>query len=145
MKNLYLLFMALTLTACLNSNNSPEKALENYIHAVSSGENSKDFYLEHTTSELRENIESMTDEEFRDFVSLPKISGKKFKVITKTCNEDKCTLTYLLTYTSGENKEFKNEIKKIAVLIRVEDEWKIASASNLKTFIEARKDLLINQ
>lgn len=139
-----LLFIPIFFVSCFNSSSTPESALENYIDKITTSDVDKDFYLDHTTGSLKDSILEMSDDEFNSFKQMPKIAGKKIKIISRACDDVKCTLTYLLTYSSGNEAEFKNEIKKIAVLQKIDDEWKIAQASNLKTYIEAKKDLQIS-
>lgn len=144
MKFLLFFLVLSSFVSCFNSNDTPEKALDNYIKTITKKNTPRSFYLNHTTGSLYKSISEMTDEEFESFKQLPKIAGINLKVITKICDPNKCTLTYVLSFSSGKDLEFSNEIKKIAILELEDEEWKISQVDNLKTFIEGKKELLIS-
>lgn len=144
MIKIYYVLSCLLLVSCIGGNSTPEEALSDYIYTLTKKNVTKDFYLNRTTGKLKESILSMSDEEFNEFNKIPKIKGRKVKVISKVCDELECSLTYLLSYTSGEEITYKNEIKKIALLQKVDGDWKIAEASNLKTYIESQSNIDIS-
>ena len=87
----------------------------------------------------------MTDREFSEFTQNVKYKKKKFKILLKKCDEKKCFITYLLTYTQPvpKNPDFEIDVKKIAEMENIEGEWKIVRVNNVKSYIESTKPLEI--
>ncbi len=136
----------LLFASCTKKTNS-EDVLKGYIKYRFSPAQSKDVLLEKTTGSLNERITSMTDDEFKDFVSMEKFKMRKFVINLKRCSDDQCFITYTLSYDQyqdGERK-YENEVKKIAEIRKVEEIWKIADVSNVKTYIDSKEELKIEK
>lgn len=129
--------------ACSKDMRTPEGALYSYVTDVSQGEPNRDFYMERTTGDLKSFIKGMTDEQFANFNQLPAMSQLKVDIEKKICEGDRCSITYIVKYNqlSGGKLTDKIESKKLAVLLKIEDLWKISNIKDIKTSIEASKQV----
>jgi hypothetical protein len=85
----------------------------------------------------------MSDEDFEKFSDLRGIKSNSFKVISKSCQENKCFLTYSISYkTVSQDKDtFSSEVKKIAEIVFVQGRWLISDVSNIKTYHESNEPI----
>jgi hypothetical protein len=145
MKIVNLVLISTLFVSCFGGQDTPEGALRDYVTKISKSKVDRDFYLDRTAGKLKTAIENMDEEEFEDFNKLPNVKNAKVKVLSKTCDNDTCTLTYLVSYNIYENNKnaFETEVKKIAEMEKEGDEWKITDVSNLKTYIEAKDSINI--
>ncbi|MBC75788.1 MAG: hypothetical protein CME64_07215 [Halobacteriovoraceae bacterium] len=127
--------------ACSPSPKTPDGLLKMVIKDVATKELSKDYFLKHTSGELKSSIEAMDDEELKRSDLLKSISGTKTKILNETCQENSCSITYVVSYKSSKESSFSTETKKIAQLEKVEDKWKISKITHLKTFHEANEPI----
>ena len=136
----------LLLTAC-NRESTPENALEDFINYRFESGQSKEDILEMTTGPLNEKLSSMSEEDLAKFVDVKDLSKRRLKVLIKNCEGDTCYLTYVLRYVQGSEtpKDFSVEVKKIAQVDKVEEKWLLADVSNVKTYIEGKKELRIEE
>ena len=140
------LVMVLLLASCFSKGDSPEAALREFVESRLEKVVSKDFILDHTTGKMRVSVESMSDDEFQKFADLSSYKRDTFKVISKSCQEKRCYLTYSLGYKTLEDKKtsWNSEVKKIAELLWIEGKWLIADVSNIKTYHEASETIEVN-
>ncbi len=140
-------FAILMLLMGCNKESTPESALEEFINYRFESNQNKDEILEMTTGALNEKLSSMSEEELEKFVDVKDLSKRKLKVLIKNCEADTCYLTYVLGYVQGSAtpKDFNVEVKKIAQVNKVEDKWLLADVSNVKTYIESKKELKIEE
>jgi len=143
-KTIILLFL-LFLGACTKKS-TPENALADFINYRFTGGQEKGDLLEMTEGPLKEKIESLEEKALASFLNAKELKKRKLKVLIKSCEEERCYLTYVLNYSQGTEspKEFGVEVKKIAQLERFDKTWKITDVSNVKTYIEGRKDLKVS-
>lgn len=122
---------------------TPEKVLNDFINYRFQTSQSKDSLLDMTTEPLKERIGSLEGKELEEFLNVKDLKKKKLKILVKNCEGQTCFLTYVLGYGQGESnpKDFGVEVKKIAKIEQIGQEWKVAEVSNVKTYIEARKEL----
>lgn len=132
---LFLLFAV----ACLQDDLSPEAALKNFVESRMGNVVTREFVLEKVTGKMRQSLENISDEDFEKFSDLRNVRKDSFKVLSKSCQEKKCFLTYSVSYQTQEKDETKysTEVKKIAELQNEEGRWLIADVSNIKTYHEA--------
>ena len=137
-----LLLVFLLVFGCSKSE-SPEEKLQEFVDYRFQTNQSKDKLLSYLTGKLHSAIESMSEEEFGKFIENLKYKKKKFKIVLKKCSDEKCFITYVLSYTQPvpKNPDFEVEVKKIAEMERVEDQWKISNVSNVKSYIEGMKPI----
>ena len=132
-------FFLVFLTACFESGNSPESALKEFIEVRLEKNVGRSDILDKLTGKMRISIESMDDEDYQKFSDLRQYKRESFRIISKSCQEKRCYVTYALSYrTAPENKAtWTSEVKKIVELHWVEGKWLIADVSNIKTYHES--------
>jgi hypothetical protein len=99
----------------------------------------REFVLERVTGTMKQSLENISDEEFTKFADLRHVKKDSFKVLSKSCQEKKCFLTYSLAYQTSHNDKttFTTEVKKIAEVVSENGKWLISDVSNIKTYHEA--------
>jgi DNA replication initiation complex subunit (GINS family) len=127
------------LSACMQDNQSPESALKSFVEARIGHVVTRAFVLERVTGKMRQSIENVTDEEFANFADLRNVSRNSFKVLSKSCQQKKCFITYSVSYLTKDKDKtiFNSEVKKIAEVVNEEGKWLIADVSNIKTYHES--------
>jgi hypothetical protein len=144
MKYILLSFLWL-LTSCLNSDMSPESALKDFVEGRIGKVVEREFVLERVTGKMLQSFENMTDEDFAKFADMKNIKSESFKILSKSCQEKKCFLTYSVGYMTkdkeGDKVQFVSEVKKIAEMIQVEKKWLISDVSNIKTYHESKEPI----
>lgn len=140
MKYFFLLFL---LAGCFDRGDSPEGALRDFTLARLEKVVERDFVISRTTGKMRVSVESMSDDEFQVFSDLRKYKRDTFKIISKSCQEKRCYVTYSLGYHQSDDskKSWVSEVKKIAEIIWVEGKWLIADVSNIKTYHETTESI----
>lgn len=137
---IFLLLMG-SLYSCTKTHD-PENILREYIGYRFSENQSRGQLLEMTTGELQQNIEAMNDDEFAQFVNVSRYIKKDVRILTNKCTEAECYITYILKYdivVDDKNKTHSAEIKKVAKLMNVDGDWKVADVNNIKTFFDSQK------
>lgn len=131
------------LTGCLEDSSSPEAALKNFVEARMGNVVTRDYILERVTGKMKQSLENITDEEFSKFADLRNVEKNSFKVISKSCQEKKCFLTYSVSYLTKEKdtSAYTSEVKKIAEVLMEDGKWLIADVSNIKTYHEALRPI----
>jgi hypothetical protein len=127
------------LTGCLEDSSSPEAALKNFVEARMGNVVTRDYVLERTTGSMKQSLENISDEEFTKFADLRNVEKNSFKIISKSCQEKKCFLTYSVSYLTKDKdaSKYTSEVKKIAEVLLEDGKWLIAEVSNIKTYHEA--------
>ncbi len=135
MKFFLLLMLA---SACFDRGETPETVLRDFTNARLSKVVGRDFVLAHTTGKMRVSVEAMDEKEFKVFADLRKYQKESFRIISKSCQETRCYVTYSLGYrqTDGKKTDWVSEVKKIAEILQVEGKWLISDVSNIKTYHE---------
>jgi hypothetical protein len=135
----FILLSLFILTACMEDKKTPEAALKSMVESRMGKIVSREDVLEQVTSPMKESIENMSEEDFVKFSDLKNIERNSFKVLSKSCQEKKCFVTYSLSYTTNtEGKaKFTSEVKKIAEILNVDGKWLISDISNIKTYHES--------
>lgn len=140
MKYLFFAFILVGLFACVESNTkTPEGALQDFIESRMGQVVSKEFVLSRLTGAMLVSFQNMSDEDFAKYADLRNIKSDSFKILTKSCQEKKCFITYSIAYSTKKDstKTFATEVKKIAELNLIDGQWLIADVSNIKTYHEA--------
>lgn len=117
----------------------PEGILKKYIENRFEQNPSKDELLSTLTGKMFAELDGLSDEDFQKFYTNVKYKKRKFKILRKRCTGNQCFITYYIAYLdySESKKGVKTEVKKIAELSKIDDDWKIADVSNIKTYFEA--------
>lgn len=134
----YVLLM-LIVVGCFESGNSPESALKDFIQLRLEKSVGRSELLERLTGKMKISIESMDDADYEKFADLRQYKRESFRIISKSCQEKRCYVTYALSYRTAPDKKatWASEVKKIVELQWVEGKWLIADVSNIKTYHES--------
>ncbi len=146
MKYLIFLSLILTLIACDKGPKTPEGLIKMFVTDLSSKKVEKSYFEQYTTGELWDAVKDLDEEEFNNYANGKKVKKVKLKILNKNCVGDTCNLTYEVGYAEGKGAEegkgdFHSEVKKVAVVVKQEDSWKIYKVSNIKTYIEAQNTI----
>ncbi len=128
-----LILSLLFITSCMEQNiKTPEGVLKKYVESRFKGEKIEDL-KDYVSDKYFESQQGLRDTKFD---KLDHIKKKKFKFISKSCNESSCKLTYYVSYASyeGKTKNTDTETKKIATLIPSGESWVIDSIDHIKTY-----------
>lgn len=131
----------LILSSCLSQDNlSPESALKGYMEGRMGSVVTREFVLERVTGKMKQSFENMSDEDFSKSADMRNVKKDSFKILSKSCQEKKCFITYSVAY-STENQDdkvtFTSEVKKIAEVVSEDGKWLITDVSNIKTYHES--------
>ena len=123
--------------------NDPESVLRDYVDYRFMGGQDRGELLKRTTGNMYQKIEQMSNEDFNKFKSVDKLGWKKLSINNKACTDIQCEITYSFSYDMQKNDEKSStvDVKTIATLEKVSDEWKIADIRNVKTFIDAKESI----
>lgn len=123
----------------MEENLTPESALKDFIETRFDSVVTRKYVLDRVTGAMKQSLENITDEEFNKFADLRNVKRDSFKILSESCQEKRCFITYSISYqTHNDNKTtFNTEVKKIAEIVMVENKWLIADVSNIKTYHEA--------
>ena len=129
----------LLLVSCLEDNRSPESALKEFIEIRIGNVVTRNAIIGKVTGKMRQSLENVSEDEFKKFSDLRNVSRDSFKILSKSCQEETCFLTYSISYKTKQNDKdaFSSEVKKIAELSLVEGKWLIADVTNIKTYHES--------
>lgn len=135
----FMFLLLLSLMACTSRDMTPEKALREYVEGSIGHHVDREFVLQRVTGKLQQVVTNMSDEDFLVFANLSSLRPEGFNVLSKSCQSDRCFLTYTVSYQKlkEDQKSFKTEVKKIAEIQQVNGKWLIADVSNIKTYLEA--------
>lgn len=135
----WLLPITFLLTSCLQDNLSPESALKSFIEGRMGTVVTRDFILERVTGKMRQSLENISEEDFEQFADLRNVQKDSFKILSKSCQNKMCYITYSVSFRTKEKDEtrFTSEVKKIAEVVNENGKWLIADVSNIKTYHEA--------
>jgi hypothetical protein len=143
MKRSMLVFIFL-LGACTRYGQSPEGIIQNYINEISKEVRDFNKISKMLTGDSLSRFEAMSDEEKTEALNLDGLKGFRLKIAKKNCpSESECFVTYTLSYTSEspEIGEYKTEVRKVAKVKLINENWKIDSVTNIKTFHQSLKAL----
>ncbi len=135
-----LLFSLLFLiVSCLEDNRSPEAALKDFIDIRIGNVVTRTSLIEKVTGKMRQSLENVTDDDFQKFADLRNVERESFKILSKSCQEETCFITYSISYKTKQDDKaaFTSEVKKIAELNLVSGKWLIADVTNIKTYHES--------
>ncbi len=135
----WILPLLLFLLSCQEDNLNPESALKSFVESRIGNVVTKEFVLERVTGNLQQSLVNISDEEFMKFADLRNLKKDSFKILSKSCQEKKCFITYSVGFaTSNQDKPvFNTEVKKIAELVFDNGKWLISDISNIKTYHES--------
>lgn len=135
----WLLPILFLLTSCMDDSSTPETALKSFVEDRIGSVVTREAILDKVTGKMKQSLENTSDEDFAKFADLRNVRKDSFKIISQSCQEKKCFITYSVGYhTTNEDKStFSSEVKKIAEVVNENGKWLIADVSNIKTYHEA--------
>jgi hypothetical protein len=145
MNKLLLLTLTLLFTVGCFKEKGAQETLRAYIEGRFQGSLDRLEVSEFLSGHLKKNILEMSDEDFEKYSNLSNLKKKKFKVTYESCSLDKCFITYLISYDQLKDSKdfFRVDSKKIAEMTKIEDEWKIEKVTNVKSYLESKEPLNI--
>lgn len=135
MKKLIFL-LVFVIIGCTSKNTSPEGALINYIDVRFSGEidikKIGDFFI----GPMLDKLNGLGEEELNVYFKPDGLKKRKVSVLSKSCEQTKCFLTYIISYDSdiAKDESYQSKVKKVVELWKEDGVWKIASINNIKTY-----------
>lgn len=139
--------LCVLVVSCDKKSEQPEDVLSNYVTQFLSKSLSKNDAISHLGKNLKTSIEEMDEAEYSSYLEKNSFEKRSFRILLKNCNELKCQMTYVVKYRQKTlaTKEYNVDVKKIAQLEKIEEEWKITDIENVKTFIDAKNPIDIHQ
>lgn len=135
----FAILLLMGLVACDKTEQTPEAALKDFIDLRIGKVIDRNFMLEKVTGKMLASFKNMPEEQFKTFADMKNIQGNSFKILSKICEETKCSLTYSVGYTTkvDDKPQFVSEVKKTAELVKVDEKWLISEVNNLQTTHES--------
>jgi hypothetical protein len=142
MKFIVITFVTLISLFSCNKESTPESTLEALVESRFSGSD-RDDLLELTTGKLKNQLENMSDDNVKLFLETDGLRRRTLKITLKNCDTDKCFITYILKYEDKrpQGTSFNVEVKKIAEVVLEDKKWLVSDISNLKTYIDSKKEI----
>jgi hypothetical protein len=129
------------LASCLQDDLSPEAALKSFVEDRIGNVVTREYILGKVTANMKQSLENISDEEFAKFADMRNVKKNSFKVLSKSCQDKRCFLTYSISYittdASKNTSTYNSEVKKIAEVVNENGKWLIAEVNNIKTYHEA--------
>lgn len=138
-----IIFLSISFISCTKPK-GPEGVLREFVTIRMKNENvGKEDTLKMLTGELLLQYQDMDEDTFNSFMANPKYKQKDFSIDSTKCANEKCFITYTLTYMTVDDteKEFTTDVKKIAEILKEGDLWKIAAVDTVKTYHESHAPL----
>lgn len=137
-----LLLVLFLFTGCLKDDiSTPEGALKSFIESRLDTLVTREFILERVSGKMKQSLENISDEEFTKFADMRGVKKDSFKILSRSCQEKTCYLTYSVSYRTLDDKDektaYSSEVKKIAEIVNENGKWLIADVSNIKTYHES--------
>lgn len=133
----WLFALLFVLSACIQEEITPEGVLKTFIEARLGKVVTRQFVLDRVTGKMKASFENMSEEDFQKFADLRNVKKDSFKVLSKSCQEKRCFITYSISYQTKSEAHYASEVKKIAEIQLIDGKWLIADVSNVKTYHES--------
>ncbi len=142
MIKLLVVLQILFLVSCDKGVKTPEGLLTKYIEEITESSLSQEDLDNFLAEDLLKSVSALSEDEYKNFLNKNKVKSPRIKILNKSCVTQKCTLTYVISYKAGENHSVDSEIKKVAILKKVEElGWRISEVTNVKTFYDVLEPL----
>ena len=140
MKLINILICALMLLSC-SQKKGPEGVLKSYIDKRFSSGIDKEEFSEFFGGTMLEDLETVDESVVGKMNKIKDYKKTSFTVNFKKCTEQKCFLTYTLSFDAkaeaGETeKKVAVKVKKVAELQKENKTWKIHDISDVKTHFD---------
>ena len=120
----------------------PRESLKNFIDYRFSSSQSFSELEKMTTGQfldylrlIEQQSEAGSNEKFLKITSEKKLQKKSLKIVSENCEDKKCFVTYILSFSEGTMA--KVEVKSMAELIKVDKKWLISNINDIKTHINS--------
>lgn len=135
---LKLSLIALLLVSC-SKKNDPDYVFRQFM-GEDKGAPTKNEMISLSTGKMKEYLENMSDENFKDTLGKDFAQDARIKIKNRSCDQTKCSFTYSTVYESKENgqKTFDIESKKTAYLVKIEEGWKIEDIDTIKSYYQGQ-------
>ena len=129
----------LAIASCMKNDLSPEATLKDFVDSRIGKVVDREFVLERVTGKMLQSFENMAPADFDKFADMKNIKIDSYKMLSKSCQDKKCFITYSVSYLTkiDDKAQFSSEVKKIAEMVQVENKWLISDVSNIKTYHES--------
>lgn len=119
----------------------PDEVLQSYINDRFNKELTREDFKDYFAGEILQELEGLDEKVIGDLNEVKQAKKKKLAIDFKRCDEDKCFITYTLSYDASAKADASQtgvtvKVKKIAELRRLENEWKIFGITDIKTFYD---------
>lgn len=143
MNKLVCLIIVLVVASCTKGAKSPDGLVKKFAQDIATKNLDMDYYEKFTTGEMLKEIQELGEENFEKNSRMANVTNVKVRILSQTCESDKCVITYNVKYKTKNSDEgkFDSEIKKIAQVHKEEEFWKMSKVTNLKTFHESTKPI----
>ena len=143
-KLIMIFFVGLLLNSCTKKV-GPESFLKDFVKYRFTENQSVEDLLSMSAESLNERISNLSEEDKLEYLDSSKRKFGKLKIDLVSCVESKesCNITYTLSYNyMGDDKApVLTQTKKIALLKKIDEKWKIAEVDEVKTYIEGKKPI----
>lgn len=141
MKKIIIVLLGFAVISCTKGAKSPDGLIIMFAKDISTKNLDKEYYEKFTTGEMWDQINEMGDDEFEKNSRMANVTDVKVEILSKTCEKDRCAVTYRVEYKTKNTDEgkFDSEVKKIAEVHQDGEFWKVAKITTLKTFHESSK------
>lgn len=143
MNKLAYLILMFVIISCSKRAKSPDGLIKMFAKDLATKNLDMDYYEKFTTGDMFSNIQKLGEEEFEKNTRMHNVTDVKIKILNKTCEDQKCVVTYIAKFKTKNNDEgkFDSVVKKIAEVHQDGEYWKVAKVTNLKTFHESIKPI----
>jgi hypothetical protein len=134
----FLMLSIFLVSACVKKDGTPEAALKDFVESRVGQVIDRGFVLDRVTGKMLQSFENMSDEDFSKFADMRNIKTESFKILSKSCQENRCYVTYAISYLTKKDNQTQtaSEVKKIAEMVFLDNRWLIGDVSNIKTYHE---------
>lgn len=138
------LIFCLLLIGC-QSNNTPEGVLKSFIEKRLNEKITADDLEDYLTGELLEEYTQALGEDPNKLNESNSFEQNRFNIIYKNCSGDECSITYTLSYdadaeAADTKREVSVSVRKIALVVKVDEKWRISNISDVKSFYEFKEE-----
>ncbi len=144
MKIILSLIVLFSMLSCTKIPQGPAETLGRFVDYRFATNQTKEGLLKYMTAKASDEIQAMSEADLAELFKVEKFRKRNFQIVTEKCTEEKCFMTYVLEYdvlATNNTREFVTEVKKIAELQKIGEEWKVANIDNIKTFIDSTRPI----
>ncbi len=136
------LILLLGLISCTKRADNPEQVLRDFIEIRFKNSQDIGTLLTYATGDFKTSLETMTDRDI-EFFTKHGLKKRKLEITNSICQESTCSITYIISLDeyNGDTLQNSSELKKIAKLELVGEDWKISDITNIKTYHDLKEPI----